>query len=575
MTYDLKKEKLNVLTSDLTQCTGFFMTATIHQIHKNWFLVNWRVISISVSAFAVVVLLFALIFLYRQRQMELQKKYGFQEVDRIVINQGLDEEDEEEEHFFSSTEDTYGSIGSIGTQGSRISSIASTPPRKENPFKINVVGIVEASVIDRNRWTQSTQLTYLYAIRVTTGLHSWEVQRSVSDFAAVDKELRKSFSHFSFPDLPEIPKTVSLKTLLKNRNQFQTYLRKLVLVFFNEGVNKRVSVTPQSEASYSSFEKRTLGNVELFTLDPLLERFLFRGRVEEVSQLDASWEVNVGDVRIVRRVGLGSFAEVYEGEWKGVCVAVKVLIPPSEVSVSKDDELSASFAAEVGIMSKLHHPNILAFYGACTRPPNLMMLTEWMPKGDLFNVIGDEHSPFLTFSLQKRLKLILGCAYGLQYMHSLVPPIFHRDMKSLNLLVNEKWEIKISDFGLSKVKAIYKSQEQKKTVVGTAAWMAPEVLMREEYTDKSDIYSLGVIIWEVATCKHPFTEMSYFSMINAGETGTLQLEYPENLPKSVSELIQMCTERNPNLRPNAEGVGNLLSQRIDKLPYQKEKEEEQ
>ena len=122
------------------------------------------------------------------------------------------------------------------------------------------------------------------------------------------------------------------------------------------------------------------------------------------------------------------------------------MIPPPQ--------LMSSFSAEVGLMTKLHHPHILTFYGACTKPPNLLMLTEWMGRGDLFEVIGNPHSPFQRFCLHTRffffffflvtlllkrilfrLKMVEECIVGLCYLHSLVPPVVHRDMKSMNLVI--------------------------------------------------------------------------------------------------------------------------------------------
>ena len=121
---------------------------------------------------------------------------------------------------------------------------------------------------------------------------------------------------------------------MKSRAKYQAFLRKTVEIFFKEGINKKIGV----EGGEQPLGGAESGGVELISMDSVLQDFLFRGRVEEKGQLDASWEVNVEHVKLYKRVGLGSFAEVFHGEWKGVTVAVKVLLPPmmwaSETSVS-------------------------------------------------------------------------------------------------------------------------------------------------------------------------------------------------------------------------------------------------
>ena len=151
-----------------------------------------------------------------------------------------------------------------------------------------------------------------------------------------------------------------LSNVMKYRAQFQAFLRKIIDIFFKEGINKTIGVgddvtseyAPSNQLSASqrlsgSQQQRIsrfgsdfrvdqmsigtggVGGVELFSMDSVLQDFLFRGRVEEKAQLDASWEVSIEQVKLYKRVGLGSFAEVFHGEWKGVKVAVKVLLPPS------------------------------------------------------------------------------------------------------------------------------------------------------------------------------------------------------------------------------------------------------
>eukprot|EP00009_Paramoeba_aestuarina_P014468 CAMPEP_0201534276 /NCGR_PEP_ID=MMETSP0161_2-20130828/55802_1 /ASSEMBLY_ACC=CAM_ASM_000251 /TAXON_ID=180227 /ORGANISM="Neoparamoeba aestuarina, Strain SoJaBio B1-5/56/2" /LENGTH=398 /DNA_ID=CAMNT_0047938821 /DNA_START=204 /DNA_END=1396 /DNA_ORIENTATION=- len=299
---------------------------------------------------------------------------------------------------------------------------------------------------------------------------------------------------------------------------------------------------------------------EIYGLEPLLQAFFFQGRVDEKPTLDKSWELNPGDVETGVRIGVGSFAEVYKGRWRGVTVAVKILLPSKNVDNVK---LAASFASEVSLMSKLHHPNILTFYGACSRPPNLFMVVEWMSRGDLFSIIKDPYSQFTRFSLSFRLQLAYQCALGIDYMHSLIPPVIHRDLKSLNLLVGEKWEIRISDFGLSTVKSIYQDNGSAPTLVGTPAWAAPEVLLREGYSESADIYSFGVILWEVVTKKRPYGRMSPTSIMAKIHQRPLMSDIPQNTPKPVIDLLDVCMSLTPDDRPRAADVVSLLQNLLD------------
>lgn len=119
------------------------------------------------------------------------------------------------------------------------------------------------------------------------------------------------------------------------------------------------------------------------------------------------------------------------------------------------------FLKEITVMKPLTHPNILLLLGACVSPTGLYIITEFMTKGSLYNILHDDvinrgnknHKPIEKPSLEQRLKLLLDAAKGMLYLHTLKPPIIHRDLKTQNLLVDEYWRGKICDFGLSRIKA--------------------------------------------------------------------------------------------------------------------------
>jgi serine/threonine protein kinase len=148
-------------------------------------------------------------------------------------------------------------------------------------------------------------------------------------------------------------------------------------------------------------------------------------------------------------------------------------------------------------MESLRHPNIVMFMGACTKSPgNLAIVLEFCKNNCLWALLQDLRIPL---SWEKRLELAIGVAKGMQYLHSFNVPVLHRDLKSLNVLLDEYYTPKIADFGWTRLLA-----DKMTLKVGTFQWMAPEVILTKTYTEKADIYSFGIILWEIASREPPF-----------------------------------------------------------------------
>ncbi|EYU29322.1 hypothetical protein MIMGU_mgv1a001523mg [Erythranthe guttata] len=222
------------------------------------------------------------------------------------------------------------------------------------------------------------------------------------------------------------------------------------------------------------------------------------------------WE----DLQIGERIGIGSYGEVYRAEWNGTEVAVKKFMK-QDIS----DNALAQFKCEVEIMLRLRHPNVVLFMGAVTCPPNMSILTEFLP----------------------RLR-------GMNYLHSSHPIIVHRDLKTLNLLVDKNWVVKVCDFGMSRLQ--HHTFLSSKSAAGTAEWMAPEVLRSEPSNEKSDVYSFGVILWELATLQVPWTEMNSMQVVGAVGFQNRRLEIPPIVDPLVSNLISDCWNTDPQARPS-------------------------
>lgn len=171
--------------------------------------------------------------------------------------------------------------------------------------------------------------------------------------------------------------------------------------------------------------------------------------------------VNMADVAIGRVIGEGAFGKVFKAVWKNRAVAVKVLIRQDLTA-----DVVHEFESEVKIMSYLHHDNICMLLGACLEPTSRALVIELVEHGSLWGVLRTRRS---VLTDQMRAKFALDTARGMSYLHNFNLPILHRDMKSPNLLVEHDFSIKISDFGLARVKAQIQTMTGN---CGTVQWMA-------------------------------------------------------------------------------------------------------
>ncbi|KAG2653961.1 hypothetical protein PVAP13_1NG417600 [Panicum virgatum] len=258
--------------------------------------------------------------------------------------------------------------------------------------------------------------------------------------------------------------------------------------------------------------------------------------LEDVAEFEIQWE----EIAIGERIGLGSFGEVYRGEWHGTEVAVKKFLQ-QDLSGDALEE----FRTEVRIMKRLRHPNVVLFMGAITRVPNLSIVTEFLPRGSLFRLI---HRPNNQLDERKRLRMALDVARGMNYLHNCSPVIVHRDLKSPNLLVDKNWVVKVCDFGLSRMKN--KTFLSSRSTAGTAEWMAPEVLRNEPSDEKCDVFSYGVILWELCTLLQPWEGMNAMQVVGAVGFQNRRLDIPDNIDPAIAEIIVKCWHTDPKLRPS-------------------------
>lgn len=256
---------------------------------------------------------------------------------------------------------------------------------------------------------------------------------------------------------------------------------------------------------------------------------------DDVADCEIAWE----EITMGERIGLGSYGEVYRGDWHGTEVAVKKFLDQDLCGESLEE-----FRSEIRIMKRLRHPNVVLFMGAVTRPPNLSIVTEFLHRGSLYRLI---HRPNNQLDERRRLRMALDTARGMNYLHNCSPVVVHRDLKTPNLLVDRNWVVKVCDFGLSRMKnSTFLST---RSAAGTAEWMAPEVLRNEPSDEKSDVYSFGVILWELCTLQQPWGGMNSMQVVGAVGFQNRRLDIPDNLDPVIADIIQRCWQTDPKLRP--------------------------
>ncbi len=250
-------------------------------------------------------------------------------------------------------------------------------------------------------------------------------------------------------------------------------------------------------------------------------------------------------------IGSGSFANVYRGQWRRTAVAIKLLLAQS-IGSEAINELK-----EEGItMMLLRHPNIMTVYGICLDPGAVSLVMAYMSDGSLYQFIQND-SIALTWG--DRLQIASGIAKGLSYLHDM--RIMHRDLKSLNVLMSG-CQPKITDFGLSKVRSDTLTMTSSSSgMVGTLAWMAPELMSDPDcvYTNACDMYSLGVILWEIAARKAPWAKATTASLIGMWVMSGKRESIPDDTPAEYASLISDCWAQEFAVRPDSSSVEDRLS----------------
>eukprot|EP01097_Dermamoeba_algensis_P001487 TRINITY_DN1555_c0_g1_i3.p1 TRINITY_DN1555_c0_g1~~TRINITY_DN1555_c0_g1_i3.p1 ORF type:complete len:315 (-),score=39.48 TRINITY_DN1555_c0_g1_i3:460-1404(-) len=278
----------------------------------------------------------------------------------------------------------------------------------------------------------------------------------------------------------------------------------------------------------------------------------------EKMMVKEEWKIDPKEVEIVEKIGEGTGAKVYKGKYHDKTVAVKVLKP------FNDEKQKLSIEKEIKIMGTLRSPYVIYFHG-CIMEPKICIIMEFCQKGSLYHVLQDKT---WVFDWPNLFKTALEIVTGLEFLHHHDPIILHRDLKTLNLLVDDDFHIKLCDFGLSRTNT-NSSRSTLGKMRGTFAYTAPEVYWGQSYTTKSDVYSLSVILWELMMrCilgyySRPYSEFKNltagFQVILKTAKQGLRPTIPPKHPKLFTELLQMSWDPDPNKRPDTKAILAIIN----------------
>ncbi|KAG6754060.1 hypothetical protein POTOM_042068 [Populus tomentosa] len=332
-------------------------------------------------------------------------------------------------------------------------------------------------------------------------------------------------------------------------------------------------------------------------------KYLVSSGAEIKGEGEGGWSADMSQLFIGNKFASGRHSRIYRGVYKQRDVAIKLISQPEE-----DENLATMlenhFTSEVALLFRLRHPNIITseFVAACKKPPVFCIITEYLAGGSLRKFL-HQQEPY-SVPLDLVLKLALDIAHGMQYLHS--QGILHRDLKSENLLLGEDMSVKVADFGIS---CLESHCGNAKGFTGTYRWMAPEMIKEKHHTKKVDVYSFGIVLWELLTAMTPFDNMTpeqaafavcqkvnssdsfYWMMVmtnGSGADSSTEMHLPHMLehcdynqshvpvpnarpplppkcPLAFSHLINRCWSSNPDKRPHFDQIVAILESYSESL----------
>ncbi|GMH45368.1 hypothetical protein BSKO_13325 [Bryopsis sp. KO-2023] len=267
------------------------------------------------------------------------------------------------------------------------------------------------------------------------------------------------------------------------------------------------------------------------------------------------------DVVLGTKIGAGAFGSVYQGWWRSKKVAVK-MVSVVDAGNCGEKELE-SLKSEIQVLSRLQHPNIICFYGACLVPPRVCILEE-LADGSLATLLYREKGKANPLTYSEVLSLGIDISSAMAYLH---PTVVHRDLKPQNVLIDDQGRAKVCDFGIAKFKEST-FMTTKNVTAGTPAYMAPEMFEGQALTEKVDVFSFAVMMWESITGLAPWAEYDNpMQIIYAVGVQGKRLPIPDDCPHFLRDLIQRSWDREPATRPTFKEILASLKEELRQITF--------
>ncbi|EOA23832.1 hypothetical protein CARUB_v10017047mg [Capsella rubella] len=352
------------------------------------------------------------------------------------------------------------------------------------------------------------------------------------------REAKSDIKRFSTPHPRRIESEKGIKAKFSGKDSFENKsfnLRPLS----HSGPIRDLSTLKIQDKAKSKIEKRSSKSV-----DYRGSKVSSAGVLEEYL-IDAS-KVSYGD-----KFTHGVYSQLYHGEYEGKAVALKIITAPDNSDARfLGARLEKQFTMEATLLSRLSHPNIVKFVGVNT---GNCIITEYVPRGSLRSYLHKLEQKSLP--LQQLIEFGLDIARGMEYIHS--REIVHRDLKPENVLIEKDFHLKIADFGIA-------CEEEYCDVLGdntgTYRWMAPEVIRRIPHGRKCDVYSFGLILWEMVAGAVPYEEMTPVQAAFAVMHKNARPVIPTDCPAAMKELIELCWSLQTDKRPEFWQIVKVLEQ---------------
>jgi len=265
----------------------------------------------------------------------------------------------------------------------------------------------------------------------------------------------------------------------------------------------------------------------------------------------AGWKVNFNNLEFGELIGKGNFGEVYKGVYLGTDVAIKKLF------FVDDDFMQKYIEREMDTLTCLNHPNIVQLMGLCIGMDDMYIITEFIKGGDLRSKLKDKS---IEMDWKLRVSILKDIALAMNYLHA--KDIIHRDLKSHNLLVGDDWRVKVCDFGLARTAPKGEEQKGGMTIVGTNEWMAPEVAIGDTYDNSADVFSFGMVIYELITRdKPPVRKPPIYTF----QPEKFKAAIPADTPPALWDLLCQCTATEPKERLAFPAIVQKLKDIYDSL----------